>query len=168
VNTFNLGYKNQSLYAVSGTSRCLFSDKYKTHKYSVGRAYSCWTLNCWCITKSVGFERLRNVSAYIHRVCLTRNTSDVLFLRDDAWPRKVCVPTEHIKNFGWTVFPPPPYSPDLAPSDNHMLGPLTKCRRENRHSNEESLQNARREWLQGTTISGGMLCCCSELRQECR
>ena len=25
-----IGYKNQSVYAVSGTSRCLFSDKYKT------------------------------------------------------------------------------------------------------------------------------------------
>jgi uncharacterized RmlC-like cupin family protein len=34
VNTFHLSYKNQSVYAVSGTSRCLFSDKYKTHKYS--------------------------------------------------------------------------------------------------------------------------------------
>ena len=38
VNTFYLGYKNQSVYAVSGTSRCLFSDKHKTHKYSVGQS----------------------------------------------------------------------------------------------------------------------------------
>ena len=58
VNTFYLGYKNQSVYAVSGTSRCLFSDKYKTHKNSVGRAYSCWMLNCWRITRPVGFKRL--------------------------------------------------------------------------------------------------------------
>ena len=29
---FHLGYKNQSVYAVSGTSRCLFWDKYKTNR----------------------------------------------------------------------------------------------------------------------------------------
>ena len=38
---FHIGYKNQSVYAVNGTSRCFFSDKYKTHKYSVGRTYNC-------------------------------------------------------------------------------------------------------------------------------
>jgi len=41
---FHLSYKNQSVYGVSGTSRCFFSDKCKTHKYSVDRAYNCWML----------------------------------------------------------------------------------------------------------------------------
>jgi len=41
VNIFHLGYKNRPVYDVSGTSRCLFSDKYKTHKQSVGRKYIC-------------------------------------------------------------------------------------------------------------------------------
>jgi len=36
---FQLGYKNQSVCDVSGTSRYLFSDKYKTRKFSVDRAY---------------------------------------------------------------------------------------------------------------------------------
>ena len=69
VNTYNLSYKNQSVYAVSGTIRCLFSDKYKTHKYSVGRAYSCWVLNCWCITWPVGFKRLTYICELLSHLC---------------------------------------------------------------------------------------------------
>jgi len=65
VNTFHLGYKNQSVYAVSGTSRCLFSDKYRTNKYNVGRAYSRWMLNLLvhhvtrrlCVRQEAGFSR---------------------------------------------------------------------------------------------------------------
>jgi len=40
--TFQLGYKNQSVYGVSGTNRCCFSDRYKTYQYSIGRAYNSW------------------------------------------------------------------------------------------------------------------------------
>jgi len=38
VNTLRLGYKNQSVYAVSGTSRCLFSDLLNLKPQSVPRS----------------------------------------------------------------------------------------------------------------------------------
>jgi hypothetical protein len=55
---FHLGYKIQPVCAVSGIIRCLFSDKNKPHKYSVGRAYCCCMLNWRCITWPIGFKRL--------------------------------------------------------------------------------------------------------------
>ena len=38
---FNSVIKTNQFMLLSGTSRCLFSDKYKTHKHSAGRTYSC-------------------------------------------------------------------------------------------------------------------------------
>ena len=35
VNTLRLSYTNQSVNAVQGNNRCLFSDLHKTHKYSL-------------------------------------------------------------------------------------------------------------------------------------
>ena len=35
VNKLRLGYTNQSVNAVQGNNRCLFSDPHKTHKYTV-------------------------------------------------------------------------------------------------------------------------------------
>ena len=35
VNTLRLGYKNQSVNAVYGNNRCLFSDPHKTQKFTV-------------------------------------------------------------------------------------------------------------------------------------
>ena len=35
VNSFRLSYTNQSVSAVEGNNRCLFSDSHKTYKYTV-------------------------------------------------------------------------------------------------------------------------------------
>ncbi|PNF14748.1 hypothetical protein B7P43_G08352 [Cryptotermes secundus] len=43
---------------------------------------------------------------------------------DNARPHTSLVTTAHITKFGWTVLPHPPYSPDLAPSDFHLFGPM--------------------------------------------
>lgn len=46
-NTLHLRYKNQSLYALWGKGRCLFGDRYKTHKQMTGvdRTLNSWILN---------------------------------------------------------------------------------------------------------------------------
>jgi len=38
----------------------------KTHKYSVGRTYSCWMLNWWwCITWPAGFTRSKETKHFL-------------------------------------------------------------------------------------------------------
>ena len=78
---------NQSFYDVSGTSRCLFSDKYKTHKYSVGRTYNCWMLNCWCITWPVVFKRLNcRMPRRIIGHLLAKKYENWIFIRQNPFP----------------------------------------------------------------------------------
>jgi hypothetical protein len=45
----HLGYKNQSVYDVSDTSHCLFSDKYNTYKIQCGQSVQLLNVNRWCI-----------------------------------------------------------------------------------------------------------------------
>jgi histone-lysine N-methyltransferase SETMAR len=45
---------------------------------------------------------------------------------DSARPHTGLKTGEAITEFGWTVLPYPPYSPDLAPSDFHLIGTLKR------------------------------------------
>jgi hypothetical protein len=45
------------------------------------------------------------------------------------------------------VLPHPPYSPDLAPSDFHLFGPLKDALRGTRFEDDESVIRAVRTWL---------------------
>ncbi|BFZ13360.1 hypothetical protein BsWGS_16399 [Bradybaena similaris] len=51
-------------------------------------------------------------------------TRGVLLLHDNARPHTARLTQEKIKNLGWKILEHPPYSPDLAPSDFHLFGPL--------------------------------------------
>jgi hypothetical protein len=50
---------------------------------------------------------------------------------------------------GWELFCHPPYSPDLAPSDYHLFGPLKDHLRGYHYETDEAVQEAVRSWLLG-------------------
>ena len=46
----------------------------------MGRAYSCWTLNCWCITWQIGFRRLiKTLFTWTFSVVWIRSMSNTSF-----------------------------------------------------------------------------------------
>ena len=55
--------------------------------------------------------------------------SKVLLQHDNARPQTSLKTREVISSFGWTTISHSPYSPDLAPSDFHLFGPLKKSLR---------------------------------------
>jgi hypothetical protein len=65
----------------------------------------------------------RGLKAHLE-VCPTSKPSEVLLLHDKNGPYTCVCTTDAITNFGWTVLPQPPYSPDPAPSGYHMFGPF--------------------------------------------
>jgi len=58
--------------------------------------------------------------ARISKVRLEKKTT-FLLEHDSARPHTSLKTVEHL---GWTVVPHPPYSPDLAPSDFHLIGTM--------------------------------------------
>jgi len=53
-----------------------------------------------------------------------RAQTSVLFLQDNACPNVAACTMDTIQKLKWNTLPHPPCSPDLAPSDYHLFGPL--------------------------------------------
>ena len=73
--------------------------------------------------------------------------ADVLLLHDIARPHTSRHTTEEIVKIGWKVLPHPPYSPDLAPSDFHLFGPLKEAHCGIHFKDEEAVKTSVRQWL---------------------
>ena len=101
-----------------------------------------------CTINSVQYvTTLKKTSSRLHRVRPTKAIADALLLHDNARPHTSRHTTAEIVKIGWEVLPHPPYSPDLAPSDFHLFGPLKEAHRGIHFKDEEAVKTSVRQWL---------------------
>ena len=72
---------------------------------------------------------------------------DVVLHHDNARPHTANATTDAIAAKGWAVLPHPAYSPDLAPSDFHMFGPLKHFLRGQRFEDDDAVKCAVKAWI---------------------
>ena len=69
-------------------------------------------------------------------------STGVLLQHDNAWPHTACSTVATIQDLPFECLPHPPYLPDLAPSDFHIVGLLKESFR-----SDEEVQQAVHKWL---------------------
>lgn len=68
-------------------------------------------------------DRLREA---VRRKRPGRLRKGVIIQHDNATPHTAKLTKDWLQRYGWDVLQHPPYSPDLAPSDYHLFGPLKR------------------------------------------
>jgi histone-lysine N-methyltransferase SETMAR len=63
-----------------------------------------------------------------------------------ARPHSANQTTATLRSFKWEVLQHPPYSPDLAPSDFHLFGPLKHHLSGERFPDDDTVERAVRAW----------------------
>jgi len=82
------------------------------------------------------------------RISRVRPEKKITFLlqHDKARPHTSLKTVEHIAILRWTVLPHPPYSPDLAPSDFHLFGPMKYGLRTQHFPSNDAVVRAVKQW----------------------
>ena len=71
----------------------------------------------------------------------------IVLLHDNAHPHTVAHTVETLQKLKFEALAHPPYSPDLAPSDYHLFGPLQEALRGRRFTTDQELKEAVHVWL---------------------
>ena len=90
-------------------------------------------------------ETLRKLASAIRRK--RPNLQNVILHHDNARPHTAHATAAEIAAKGWTVLPHPPYSPDLAPSDFFLFGPLKDFLRGQKFDDDDEVKAAVRLWV---------------------
>jgi len=76
-----------------------------------------------------------------------RLTQGVLLLHDNARRHTAHLTINTILPLNWEVLEHPAYSPDLAPSDFYLFGPLKNALRGRRFAADDEVKEAVHDWL---------------------
>jgi histone-lysine N-methyltransferase SETMAR len=71
----------------------------------------------------------------------------VLLFHDNAWLHTATATVQTVQWLGFELLPHPRYSPDLAPSDYHIFGPLKETVHSHRFRSHGDVQQAVQTWL---------------------
>ena len=74
-------------------------------------------------------------------------STGVLLQHDNARTHTACSAVATIRDLSFECLPHPLYSPDLAPSDFHVFGPLKEVMGGKSFRSDEEVQQAVHEWL---------------------
>jgi transposase len=76
-----------------------------------------------------------------------KRQDSVFFLQDNARPHTATLMVATPLKLKWDVLPHPPYSPDLAPSDDHLFGSMKRVLGSKRFRNNDEVIAAVQSWI---------------------
>ena len=82
--------------------------------------------------------------------CTTREKGNIPLQHDNARPHTGLKAAECVTKFVWTMLAQPPCSPDLAPSDFHVLEPLKDGLRGQRFLDNNTVIASLKKWTAST------------------
>ena len=71
----------------------------------------------------------------------------VILHHDNARPHTAAQTVQTINNLGWELLPHLPYSPDLAPSDFYLFGPLKEFTIGTKFESDDKVKSVESDWL---------------------
>uniref|UniRef100_A0A8C5RKU3 Transposase n=1 Tax=Laticauda laticaudata TaxID=8630 RepID=A0A8C5RKU3_LATLA len=92
-------------------------------------------------------ETLQKLRKAIQNKRRGKLSSKILFLHDNARPHTANRTREVLNAFKWEIFPHPPYSPDLAPSDFHLFLRMKTWLEPQRFDDDVELWAGVTDWL---------------------
>ncbi|GFO40512.1 histone-lysine N-methyltransferase SETMAR [Plakobranchus ocellatus] len=76
----------------------------------------------------------------------------VVFQHDNATPHSANLTQQWLQRYGWEILPHPAHSPDLAPSDFHLFGPLKRHLGGMAFETEDDLISELRNWFDNLDV----------------